>query len=227
MPLGLTMGLLARRARQEGLLPRPASQRWVRPLSLEGSVLGPLVTSVCIAAVAAVAVVEAVNSSSTSLGALLFLPVLLAAWLLGRNQFLAVAGLAVAARLLGARFGGVDPGTVVAEAVMLIALALSARALAVGIVEWRNAEVKLSEQARRIELLVERDRIGAAVNEAVVKQLFAMTLRLEALAARAPDPEVQAGLRAAVGDLDALTARLRPLVFADPGDRHGATEQDR
>lgn len=184
-----------------------------QPLSLAGSTSGIVMTAACGAAIVAVALLEALRPGLASLGSLLFLPVLLAVWLLGPAQALAVSALAVVGRLFGYSIAGVDPGTALAEASMIVTLAITARLAARALVDSQQARARNLEQARVLELLAERERIAAKVNDAAVRRLFGLSIQLEAVAGLVDQQAHKHRLEELVAEADGLCSELRGIVF--------------
>lgn len=72
---------------------------------------------------------------------------------------------------------------------------------------------KLSERLRRLSLVEDRERIARDIHDAVIQDLFAVGLGLQAVAATVEDPDVAGRLEEAVDRLDQVIASLRSLIF--------------
>ncbi len=187
----------------------------LRPLSLAGTGSGTVFTAACLAAIVTVMGLEMSTPTSASIGSLIFIPVVAASWFLGAPQALIVFAVAAVARLVSYTTAGLDVGTVVAELVTLAALGITTRAAAVGLVEARERRARAARDKQALELLAQRDRIASNVTNTAIKRLFAVTLNLDAVAARANDPSLKPTLDQAIAEVDALTAEFRTLVFGD------------
>ena len=94
----------------------------------------------------------------------------------------------------------------------------------------RQAEVALElleaqRRARLLDLLGERERIGAELQESVVSRLFALGLELSSTEAQAADPHLRAQLASHVTTLDQTIRALRSSVFEEPSwDRRPASD---
>jgi hypothetical protein len=195
-------------ARRLHLLPKG-----LQPQSLTGTPSGLALTVGCLAAILMIAAMETVRPGFASLGSLLFLPVLASAWLVGTWQAAAVSALAVATRIFGHGMSGVDFGTALSEATMIIALAVMARLAANSLVESHKAETRVREQAYLLQSLAQREQIAAKVNDATVRNLFGLSIRLQAVSELIEDSQAKQRVSAAVQDIDTLCAELRSLVF--------------
>jgi len=187
----------------------------VRPSGVTRGRWEMALAAACVAAALGVVAAEAAIPSLVSLGSLVFLPVLCAAWWLGDAAFVAVTVVAIGARLFGIVTGGVDAGTAAAEATVILAIAAAVRLLRSGIERLRETEAGLSRQATRARIIGERDRIGEELNRSTVSRLFALTLQLQAIASRVDDPRARAKLGEAIHELDELCTDVRELVFSD------------
>ena len=201
-----------------------AAPRWLeridvapelQPLSVTGTPAGVL-TAISVAGIALVMVLETSKPTLASLGSLLFIPVLASAWFLGSHQAIAVSALAIAARFVGYGTAGVELASAVAEVVTLVALGTVTRAAAVGLVEARARRVRAARERQALELLEQRERIAREVTDTAIRRLFAVTLQLEAASSQAVDSRVTPAVKAAIAELDSLTAELRTVVFRDP-----------
>jgi hypothetical protein len=215
------------RALSRGLPGQNAVASWIarlklapelQPLSLVGARYGYVLTAVCIAGMVGVSGLEASRQSAASIGSLLFIPVLVSAWLLGARQALAVSALAIAARFIGFGTAGVDLETAVAEVVALMALGMMTRAAAVGLVAGRERSALAARDQQVLELFAQRERIAANVTNTAIRRLFALTLDLEAVATGTRDSSVVPALDRVIAELDVLTAEFRTLVFSDAQD---------
>ena len=70
--------------------------------------------------------------------------------------------------------------------------------------------------ARENELvLIERDRIGAELNDRVLVRISANTMHLAGAMERASDPDVVQMIKSVMNDLDATIGEIRSTVFTD------------
>lgn len=174
----------------------------------------------CTIAILVVAAAETVRPGLASLGSLLFLPVLVAAWLIGLKQAIAVSALALVTRMFGHSVSGVDFGTAISEATMIAALAVTARLAATSIVETQKADARVRQQTYSLRLLEQREQIAAEVNDATVRKLFGLSISLQALSEFLEDDDLKQRVGRLVAEIDALCAELRGLVL------NGAKEID-
>jgi len=160
-----------------------------------------------------IAAAETVRPGLASFGSLLFLPVLAAAWLIGLRPAIAVCVLAVATRMFGHNMSGVDFGTALSEAAMIVALAMTARLAASSIVETQKADARMRQQSYSLRLLEQREQIATAVNDAAVRKLFALSISLQALSEFLEDDDLKQRVGALISEIDALCGELRGLVL--------------
>ncbi len=73
--------------------------------------------------------------------------------------------------------------------------------------------IRLQERLRRLAVVEDRERIAHEIHDAIIQELFALGLELQATALRAEDPEIAYDLRAHSGLIDAVIRRLRELIF--------------
>jgi signal transduction histidine kinase len=189
--------------------------RWpeLQPLSLAASRSGWLIAAVFVVVIVFVAGLESRNPGLSSLGSLLFVPVLASAWLLGNQQAATVASLAVVARLIGYLVAGVDLGTAIAEVTALACLAVMTRLAAVALIDRRRRDIDAARDRRSLELLAEREKIAGRVTDTAIRRLFGMSLRLQAALTQSEDDTVGAALRDGIAEADALIVDLRTAIF--------------
>ena len=72
---------------------------------------------------------------------------------------------------------------------------------------------RLQRRLRRVAVVEDRERIARDLHDAIIQDLFAVGLSLQALGQRIKDDSVQAGLDEAVGRLDDSIAALRRYIF--------------
>ena len=65
----------------------------------------------------------------------------------------------------------------------------------------------------RLSVLDERERIGRELHDGVIQSLFSVGMGLQATANRSRDPEVEARVEAAVGEIDRAIRDLRNYIF--------------
>lgn len=181
-------------------------------MALAGTGYGAALASICAVGIVAVTTLEALKFGPSSLGALLLIPVVASAWLLGDRLALVVSTLAIAARLIGG-VSGVDFGTALSEVSTLGALAIATRVAAVQVVEGRKRAAKAEGDRRALELFRQRERIARAVTDTATRRLYALTIRLQALSGRVDHDEIKPALTDAIAEADALTAEFRGLIF--------------
>ena len=167
----------------------------------------------CVLCVIVVTVLEAASRGLASLGSLLFVPVLVSAWLLARRDAVIVSSLAVAGRVVGYTVAGVDVGTAVAEVVTLGALAITTSIAAQALADAREREIHIAAQRREVELLEERERIAQQLTDTAIRRLYALSLRLQAMSSVIDKREVRAALGDAIDETDLLVTDFRDLIF--------------
>lgn len=207
------MATIARRLSTQKLL----STLDLQPLSLATKGNGAALTVACAGGIVLVTGVEAIWPGLASLGSLLFIPVLLSAWLTGQRQALIVSALAVGARTIGYGWSGVDVSTAVAEVTVLGLLAIMTRVAAVGLVERRERAAEMDHKRRAIDLLEQRDKIALGLADTALRRLYALTISLEGTSSRVDEPAVKSALREAIVDVDELSVAFRVLVFKPDG----------
>lgn len=207
-PLQAASALLSRNVLQR-LRPAPEAQ----PLSLAGTAAGANLTALCAVGVVAVTVLESARPGLASLGSLLFIPVLLSAWLLARRDAVIVSSLAVAARIVGYSIAGVDLGTAIAEVVTLGSLAIVTTAAAQALVDGRAREARAAQHQRELELLGERERIALQLTDTAIRRLYALSLRLQAASSVLQQRELRQTLSDAIDETDRLATDFRELIF--------------
>ena len=183
------------------------------PLSLAGSRGDWVWAGVFVVCILGVTLLEAMDPGLSSLGALLFIPVVASAWLLGSPQAAAVSTLALAGRLVGYSVAGVDLGTTMAEVAALAALGVTTRMAAVGLVETREQQNRIDRAGHALELLKQRDAIAGRVTDTAIRRLFAMTLNLQAALSLSDGDATTKALHQTIADVDSLIADLRTVVF--------------
>jgi len=110
------------------------------------------------------------------------------------------------------------PGVVIARRVIL--WAALGTVLAVATHELRDRSHRSRQEAARLHadltdltVLKDRDRIAAALQDKVIRQLSAAGLDLEGTALRAAQPDVRERILAAADDLDQVIRMIRDTVF--------------
>ena len=183
----------------------------VRRLSGSWAVVGAGL--LCISLICAT---ELVEPRLTSLGSLVLVVVLVAAWVLDGRSWWAVVALALGSRGVASLAGGLDVGTAVAESVAIVLIAGTTRAAAAAKARALAAERREAEQQAALARLDERERIASEVRTTAVKKLFDVTLGLQAAVASPPD-ELRRRLQAAVSELDQVCSDLRSTILRRPG----------
>lgn len=191
------------------------SGRWreLQPLSLAGSRTDWPMAAAFAMSIVFVAGLEGRDPGLSSLGSLVFIPVVASAWLLGWYQAATVASLALVARLVGYMVAGVDLGTAIAEVTALALLAVMTRLAAVELIDRRRREMEAARDRRSLDLLAERDRIAGRVTDTAIRRLFGMSLRLQAALVQSGDDVVSTALRESIAEADALVVDLRTTIF--------------
>lgn len=184
----------------------------LEPLSLPGRSRPALAGTAAVVMIAAISSAEFADPGLTSLGSLILLPVVVAAWLLDAPLCFTVAAIALGSRALASVAGGLDQGTAVAEGAAICIIAGTTRLAALARVRARAIEKKAAEQEIRLARLDERDRIAAEIAASAVKELFAVTLKIEA-AMQEPSAAATTRLAEAVTRLDQVSAELRRAVY--------------
>ncbi len=80
--------------------------------------------------------------------------------------------------------------------------------------------VRLQGRLRRLAVVEDRERIARDLHDAIIQDLFAVGLSIQAQSARVAEPEVRAALENAVSSLDQTIASLRQFIF-DLNHPHG------
>lgn len=158
---------------------------------------------------------ELIEPRLTSLGSLVLVVVLMAAWVLDGRLLGAVVAVALGSRAVASAAGGLDVGTAVAESVAIVLIAGTTRGAAAAKARALAAERRAAEQQAALARMDERERIASEVRTTAVRKLFAATLGIEA-AAESPPLECRRRLRTAVSELDEVCADLRSTIFRGP-----------
>ncbi|GAA3453464.1 hypothetical protein GCM10018962_52970 [Dactylosporangium matsuzakiense] len=72
----------------------------------------------------------------------------------------------------------------------------------------------LRRDNEQIRVLEDRQRVATQLQETLIRDLFGLGLSLQSLAARCTAPDTQAGIAAAVDDLDSIIRGVRTAIFA-------------
>ena len=73
--------------------------------------------------------------------------------------------------------------------------------------------IRLQSRLRRLAVVEDRERIARDIHDAIIQELFAMGLELQATALRSDDDEIRATLRDHADRLDRTIQSLRELIF--------------
>jgi signal transduction histidine kinase len=73
--------------------------------------------------------------------------------------------------------------------------------------------IRLQSRLRRLAVVDDRERIARDIHDAIIQELFAMGLELQATALRSDDAEIRATLRDHAERLDHTIRSLRQLIF--------------
>jgi signal transduction histidine kinase len=154
-------------------------------------------------ALALVFAVDMVTPPIVVVGALSFIPVLFAAWLLSGRLAAVVTLSAILFRLAATFFAGVHPVTALSEVVTIGVVAAVGRFAAVVVTAYWSAQA-LSE---------ERDRIARDLHDGTIQSLFGIGIGLRTASRSASDPAVRQNLEDAVRELDHVIRDIRNYVF--------------
>jgi len=95
---------------------------------------------------------------------------------------------------------------------VLVVLATQA-AIAVENARLYDETERRGRELQRLQVLEERERIGKELHDGVIQSLFAVGMRLQALATSSGEPETARRLEAAVEDVDGAIRDLRNYIF--------------
>ncbi len=73
--------------------------------------------------------------------------------------------------------------------------------------------IRLQQRLRRLAVVEDRERIARDIHDAIIQELFAMGLELQATRLRTDDPDLRATLRSHAERLDRVIQSLRELIF--------------
>jgi signal transduction histidine kinase len=73
--------------------------------------------------------------------------------------------------------------------------------------------IRLQQRLRRLAVVEDRERIARDIHDAIIQELFAMGLELQAARLRTEDPDLRATLRDHADRLDRVIQSLRELIF--------------
>jgi signal transduction histidine kinase len=172
---------------------------------------------VSVLSIALICVTELAEPRLTSLGSLVLVVVLAAAWLLDGRLLLLVMALALFSRAVASLAGGLDVGTAVAESVAIVLIAGSTRAAATAKARSVAAERRAAEHQAALARFDERERIGSEVQSTAVRRLFGVTLSIEA-ALESSTAESTRRLHSAVSELDEVCSDIRSTIFRGSSD---------
>jgi GAF domain-containing protein len=77
----------------------------------------------------------------------------------------------------------------------------------------------LRRDAERMQLLEDRERIAVDLQRTVIRDLFALGLSLQGLAARAARPDLRGGITTQIEEVDRIIRAIRGTVFATDHER--------
>ena len=184
----------------------------VAPFSVRGG-YALLATGACLLSLVFFLVVELLAPEDASLGALMVIPVAVAAWFLPLGGAATVIGLAVLIRI-AAVVEGMPPVTVASEIILLLVAATALRLAGRAQLQVRAREATLKEQSQAMAASAERERIADELTQTAGRALFAATLELQAAASVMPDQPARSRVEGVVAKLDAIHADLRSAVFS-------------
>lgn len=95
---------------------------------------------------------------------------------------------------------------------VLVVLATQA-AIAVENARLYDETQRSGRELQRLQVLEERERIGKELHDGVIQSLFAVGMKLQALATSSSEPETARRLEAAVEDVDGAIRDLRNYIF--------------
>jgi signal transduction histidine kinase len=134
---------------------QPRGRDWpllLGPQAFNNRPEGAIFTVVCVFTLLLITLAEAAAPKHATLGALTFIPVVCAAWLMSRRLAVLVVVIAMLLRALSAIAGPTDVITAVAQLVALPVIAFAARLAAISTIRSRQTERRLtsvSEERRR------------------------------------------------------------------------------
>jgi len=184
------------------------------------------VTSGVVAMLLALLAAELVMPPLVSISAFVFIPVLVAGWLLPASLAWPMVGVASAIRVIAQLEGPANVLTVSAEIMMLITIGAVAMFAADRFRAWQAAEADLFKLTAQNAAAAELDRIARQLTEDVARNLFAATLDLQGAMEWVEAEPARRRITSAQGRLDAQIVDIRRVIFArnaDPAvDEHSA-----
>jgi signal transduction histidine kinase len=128
------------------------------PQAFAGRPEGAVFTAICVVTLLLVSAAELAAPKHATLGAVTFLPIVLASWLLSRRLAILVVAVAIALRVVSAIAGPVDAITTLAEVLTLPLVAVAARQAAVSTIQSHRSERRLTTARRENERTTELER---------------------------------------------------------------------
>lgn len=183
------------------------SRDWLRllaPRALSGRAGGLVLAAGCLLLLALILLIDKLTPTAAAMGALSFVPVLVAVWLLSDGLAALVTLAAILLRTVAIFFDGVHPLTVLAEVVTIGIVAALARFAAVVVTAYWSAQAMAEE----------RDRIARDLHDGTIQSLFAVGIALRAARSPARQRDVAQVVDGAVQELDHIIRDLRSYVFA-------------
>jgi len=177
--------------------------RLVAPQALARRRGGPVVAAACLLVLGLILLIDKVTPTAAVMGALSFIPVLVAVWLLSGSLAALVTIAAILLRIAAVFVDGVHPLTVLAEVVTIAIVAGLARFAAVVVTAYWSAQTMAGE----------RERIARELHDGTIQSLFAVGIGLRTARSAARPLDLAQSLDEAVRDLDHIVRDLRSYVF--------------
>jgi len=156
---------------------------------------------------------EVAMPRGVSISAFVFLPVLIAGWLLPPSLAWPVIGAAAGIRLVALLEGPANGLTVAAEVLMIVTIGAIATVAADRFRAWQRAQAEVVRLTARDAIAAEQDRIARQLTDDVVKNLFATTLDLQSAIELVDAERPRVRITKAMDRLDAQITDLRHIVF--------------
>jgi len=182
------------------------SRDWLRllaPQALAGRAAGPVVAAACLVVLGLILLIDKVTPPAAAMGALSFIPVLVAVWLLSGSLAALVTIAAILLRIVAVFVDDVHPLTVLAEVVTIAIVAGLARFAAVVVTAYWSAQAMAEE----------RERIARELHDGTIQSLFAVGIGLRTARSPARRLDLAQSVDEALQELDHIVRDLRSYVF--------------
>lgn len=180
-----------------------AWRRVLGPTALAGRASGWLVAVACMAVLVAIVIAEHVTPRTLNFGALSFIPVLVAVWLLGTPLAAAVTATAMLFRVMAIGLDGLHPATALVEVGTIGVVAGLGRFAVVTLTAYWAAQ----------SLADERDRIARELHDGIIQSLFGVGMGLRGAGARSEEAALKARMDESVAELDGVIHDLRNYIY--------------